>query len=155
MKLNQLYLSRGASAEDVALLFKMPAGNDPTRACHVTSAALTWALCGMDAFPPYSLDFAWVGAPHGWGQGVRVVAGSHATDELDFDADHVAVVVGDQVFDSWWQKSELSVHTAHDAQASTSFAGYKSLHHQSVVVDGKYLKNRIDMLLELMSPLHA
>jgi hypothetical protein len=145
------YLAHVMSAEDKTLLSLMPARNDPVRACHLTCAALAWVLCGHDLFPPYSNDDKWESADEGWGQGVRIVAGSKYPDRAGFDADHVALVVGDTVFDSWWLKRELGEHTAHNAQSSTSFSDYKRWHHQRIHVEETELEQRVDLLVQIFS----
>jgi len=149
VQLNRLYLLEVASREDVALLLMQPAGNDAGRACHVTCAALAWVLCAQDAMPPYTADGVWSTAAEGWGCGSRVVAGSNDKDE-GFDADHVALVVGDVVFDSFWQKRTLSVQTLAEAQAST-FAHYVCVRHQPLAVDVEGLPERVAALISRFS----
>jgi hypothetical protein len=111
--LTRAYLEHLAvvSPTDVAQLRLQPAGGDIFRSCNVTAAALAWVLSNRDVFLPFTFNWD-LGSP-GFGEGVRLVAGSSDGDEFGNAVEHVALFVGeDVVFDSHVGKRRLAERAA-------------------------------------------
>jgi hypothetical protein len=115
-----------ASPADVAQLNLQPARDDVFRSCQVTAAALAWVLSGRDVFLPFTFDWD-LGAP-GFGEGVRLVAGSSDGDEFGNAVDHVALFVGESVvFDSHFGKRTLEERVA-TVSLAEDFRGLHARH---------------------------
>jgi hypothetical protein len=95
------YCAQGLGPVDAKMLRLYPAGASPGTACHMTAAALAWVLCDADVLPPYTTDWRRASPGKGFG-GVCVVA--RALDGDWEDTDHVALFIGNTVFDSCWRE---------------------------------------------------
>lgn len=81
---------------------------DHATPCYITAPAVAWVVAGRDVAPPFSGAWLGVNVRQGPGEGgVRLVAGWDEPLEDGDDFAHVALAVGDMVFDSMWRQRRL------------------------------------------------
>jgi len=146
-RLNEMYMTAVASADYRRIVYGNPIfEGEIGRVCFITASALAWVLSGRDAHPP--IGARWRSSFSGCGEaGVRVVGWSSETscDEFDEGIEHVAVFVGDTVFESCWRSRFLCA-----SPASRSAAALEGLNARHIPLDvcANELRSRVTLVID-------